>query len=328
MKDVMVWVEQRDNQLMDVSLEMLQKATELAAVLEGNVSAILIGNECKDLADELILYGASKVFLIEDSRLQLYQSGPYVRIAADIISEVSPEIVLIGGTSIGMDIASRVAARLRTGLTSHCVDLYIEKIEGKDQLVHIVPGWKGNMMLKIICPEHRPQMATVRPGVMERGKPDHSRKGEIVSVVHDMVDDDFKVKTLEMVHEEVEGISLDDADIVVSGGYGLYSAGGFKLVEELADAISGEVAGTRPAFDQGWIPESRMIGQSGKMVRPKLFVSIGASGAMHYTTGFSKSNVVVGIDKNPKAAIFGVADLGVVGDLEKIVPCLIEELKK
>ncbi|MEA1936049.1 MAG: electron transfer flavoprotein subunit alpha/FixB family protein [Thermodesulfobacteriota bacterium] len=328
MKDVMVWVEQRDNRLMDVSLEMLQKATELAAVLKENVSAVLIGNECKDLADELILYGASKVFLIEDSRLQLYQSGPYVRITADIISEVSPEIVLIGGTSIGMDIASRVAATLRTGLTSHCVDLYIEKIEGKDQLVHIVPGWKGNMMLKIICPEHRPQMATVRPGVMEKGEPDHSLRGEIVSINPDIRDGDFKAKTLEMVHEEVEGISLDDADIIVSGGYGLYSAGGFKLIEELADAINGEVAGTRPAFDQGWIPENRMIGQSGKMVRPRLFVSIGASGAMHYTTGFSKANVIVGIDRNPKAAIFNVSDLGVVGDLEKIVPCLIEELKK
>lgn len=328
MKDVMVWVEQRDNRLMDVSLEMLQKATELAAVLEGNVSAILIGNECKDLADELILYGASKVFLIEDSLLQLYQSDSYIRIVADIISEVSPGIVLVGGTSIGMDIASRVAARLRTGLTSHCVDLYIEKIEGKDQLVHIVPGWKGSMMLKIICPERRPQMATVRPGVMEKGEPDHSLRGEIVSISPDIRDDDFKAKTLGMVHEEVEGISLDDADIIVSGGYGLYSAGGFKLIEELADAINGEVAGTRPAFDEGWIPENRMIGQSGKTVRPKLFVSVGASGAMHYTTGFSKSRVIVGIDKNPKASIFNVSDLGVVGDLAKIVPCLIEELKK
>jgi len=326
MKNVVVLVEQGDNRLMDVSLEMLQKATKLAAVLGGNVSAILIGNQCKDLAEELILYGASKVFLIEDSRLQLYQSGPYIRITADIISDISPEIVLIGGTSIGMDIAPRVAAMLRTGLTSHCVDLYIEKIEGKDQLVHIVPGWKGNMMIKIICPERRPQMATVRPGVMEKGKPDYSRRGEIVSISPE-IRDDFKAKTLEMVCEGEER-SLDDADIVVSGGYGLYSAGGFELVEGLADAINGEVAGTRPAFDQGWIPESRMIGQSGKTVKPKLFVSIGASGAMHYTTGFSKSKVVVGIDKNPKASIFNVSDLGVVGDLEKIVPCLIEELKK
>lgn len=328
MKNVMVWVEQRDNRLMDVSLEMLQKATELAAVLKGNVSAVLIGNECRKMADEIIFYGASKVFLIEDPRLQLYQSDPYVRIATDIISEDSPEIVLIGGTSIGMDIAPRIAARLRTGLTSHCVDLYIEKIEGKDQLIHIVPGWKGNMMIKIICPECRPQMATVRPGVMEKGKPDPSRTGEVVPVIFDITDDSFKVRTLEMVHEEVAGMSLDDADIVVSGGYGLYSAGGFELIEKLAEAISGEVAGTRPALDQGWIPESRMIGQSGKTVRPKLFVSVGASGAMHYTTGFSKSRVIVGIDKNPKAAIFDVANLGVVGDLAKIVPCLIEELKK
>lgn len=328
MKDVMVWIEQRDNRVMDVSLEMLQKAKELAAVLEGNVSAILIGNECKKLADEIIFYGASKVFLVEDPRLQLYQSDPYVSIAADIISEAFPEIVLIGGTSIGMDIAPRVAARLRTGLTSHCVDLYIKKIEEKDQLVHIVPGWKGNMMIKIVCPECRPQMATVRPGVMEKGRPNPSRTGQIVSTIFDITDDSFKAKTLEMVHEQGEGSSLDDADIIVSGGYGFYSAGGFELLERLADTLNGEVAGTRPALDQGWIAEDRMIGQSGKTVKPILFLSIGASGAMHYTTGFSKSKVVVGIDRNPKAPIFNVADLGVVGDLEEIVPCLIEELKK
>jgi electron transfer flavoprotein alpha subunit len=328
MTDIVVWAEQRDNRLTEVSLEMLQKATELADTLKGAVSAILIGDCCRSLADKLIHYGAAKVYLIEDDRLGLYQSDVYAKVGSDILSEIAPEIVLIGGTSIGMDLAPRVAAKLKTGLTAHCVDLCVEKIEGKEQLVHVVPGWGGKMMVKIICPERRPQIVTVHPGVMEKGKPDPSRVGEVISLNPVIKDDDFKAKTLEIVTEEGEEGTLEGADIIVSGGFGLYSAGGFQLVEKLAEALHGEVAGTRPAFDQGWIPENRMIGQSGKAVSPRLLVSVGASGAMHYTTGFLKSNVIVAIDKNPNAPIFDVADLGIVGDLNKIVPCLIEEMKK
>jgi electron transfer flavoprotein alpha subunit len=328
MTDIVVWAEQRDNRLTEVSLEMLQKATVLSDTLKGVVSAILIGDHCRSLADKLIHYGAAKVYLIEDDRLGLYQSDVYAKVGADILSEIAPEIVLIGGTSVGMDLAPRVAAKLKTGLTAHCVDICVEKIEGKEQLVHVVPGWGAKMMVKIICPERRPQIVTVHPGVMEKGKPDYSRAGEVIPLNPLIKDDDFKAKTLEIVPEEGEEGTLEGADIIVSGGFGLYSAGGFQLVEKLAEALHGEVAGTRPAFDHGWIPENRMIGQSGKAVSPRLFVSVGASGAMHYTTGFLKSKAIVAIDKNPNAPIFDVADLGIVGDLNKIIPRLIEEIKK
>jgi electron transfer flavoprotein alpha subunit len=282
--EIIVWAEQRSGRLAEVSREMITKAVELAENLEGTVSSICIGDDCTLLGKELISYGADRVFLVEDSRLALYQSDVYAKIVADILFERGPDIVLVGGTSIGMDVAPRIAARLRTGLTAHCVDLYIETIDGKNQLVQVIPGWGGTMMVKIVCPEHRPQMATVRPGVMEKGQPDTSRKGEIVTVIPDFSEDDFGAKTLELVEEERKGGPLEDAETIVSGGFGLYSSGGFGLIRQLAHALQAEVAGTRPAFDHEWIAEDCLIGQSGKNVRPTLFVSIGASGAMHYTT--------------------------------------------
>jgi len=324
----MIWAEQRDYRLLDVSLEVLQKARDLSQIYKGRVSAVLIGENCGPLAEELVEYGASRVFAAEDSRLRLYQSEAYAKVLARILEDVKPEIVLIGGTTIGMDLAPAVAARLRTGLTAHCVDLYVEKIGDRDQLVQVVPGWGGNMMIRIICPEQRPQMVTVRPGVMEKGERKPGEKGEIVFLKPELREEDFLARAIEFVREQQGEKSLDDAEIIVSGGFGLYSAGGFGLVEELAGALGGEFAGTRPAFDEGWIPESRMIGQSGKTVKPKLFFSIGASGAVHYTTGFQKSRVIVAIDKNPKAPIFSIADLGIVGDVKKIVPVIIEKLKK
>ena len=328
MKQIVVWVEQRrDGGIADASLETLRKATDLAGNINGSVGAILIGGRCRAEAEELIRYGADRVWLVEDARLDLYQSDPYAKIAADIIAEAGPEIVLIGGTSVGMDLAPRVAAKLETGLTAHCIDLYIETIDGKDQLIQVVPGWGGQMMVKITCPDHRPQMATIRPGVMEKGTADRSRTGKIVPVKPAIQENDFRAKTLEMVKEEEQETPLEDAEIIVSGGFGLYGSEGFEPVERLAAALHGEVAGTRPAFDQGWIPESRMIGQSGKTVRPGLFVSVGASGAMHYTTGFLKAKVIVAIDRNPNAPIFDIADLGIADDLNRIIPCLIEQLE-
>jgi len=328
MKEVVVWAEIRNRRLTPVSLELIGKARELAERIGGSVSAVLLGHECAFLAQTIIVHGVSKVYVAEDPRLGLYQCDLYANVMYQILSKIRPEIVIIGGTSIGMDLAPRVAAKLRTGLTAHCVELYIEKIEGKDCLVQVVPGWSGNLMVRIICPERRPQMVTVRPGVFEPGRTDASRKGSVLPIIPDISENDIRARTLEFIPEETEGGSLDNAEIVVSGGFGLESAGGFGLIEALAEAVHGEVAGTRPACDKGWIPESRMIGQSGKTVKPKLFLSVGASGALHYTTGFHKSKVIVAIDKNPKATIFAVADLGIAGDLRKIVPCLIEAFEE
>jgi electron transfer flavoprotein alpha subunit len=328
MNEVVVWAELKEGRFLPVSLELLHKAEDLASQIKGSVSAVLMGYSCRPQAEELIHHGASRVFCVDDPVLQFYQSDLYPVILARLLAELSPEIVLIGGTSIGMDLSPRVAAKLRTGLTAHCVDLYIENRDGRDQLIQVVPGWGGNMLVKIICPDRRPQMATVRPGVLEAGRPDRDRKGVVIPVPAMVSERDIRARTIEFVRESAEDIALEDAERIVCGGFGLEAAGGFALIEDMARAIQGEVAGTRPAFDQGFIPESRMIGQSGKTVRPRLFISVGASGAIHYTTGFSKAKVIVGIDKNPKAPIFEICDLGIVGDLRKILPGLTEEFRK
>ena len=325
MKDILVWAEQRDGQLAGVALEILKKALDLAAILEGQVAAVVIGQECRQCAAELIAHGAGRVFVVEDSRLTLYQADACTKILCRLIGETRPGVVLMGGTSVGADLAPAVAARLGTGLTAHCTDLHIEAIDGRDQLVMVVPGWRGNMMVKIVCPEKRPVMATIRPGVMERGRPDPSRKGEIVAVSPDIYEEDFRARAVEMVRESEES-ELEQAKIIVSGGFGFYEAGGVALLDQLARVLGGVTAGSRPACDAGWIPESRMIGQSGRTVSPDLFVSIGASGAPHYSTGFAKSKLIVAIDKNPKAPVFDIADFGVVGDLKEIIPALLEEL--
>jgi electron transfer flavoprotein alpha subunit len=311
--------------LAGIAFEILRKALDLAMTLGGQVSAVVIGKECREGAAELIAHGAGRVFIVEDPRLGLYQADAFTKILCRLVGELCPGIVLLGGTSVGADLAPAVAARLGTGLTAHCTDLHIEAVDGRDQLVMVVPGWRGSMMVKIVCPEKRPVMATIRPGVLERGRPDPSRQGEIVAVSADIDEKDFRARTIEMVREAQES-SLEGAAIIVSGGFGFYEAGGVALLGQLARAIGGATAGSRPACDAGWIPESRMIGQSGKNVSPDLFITIGASGAPHYTTGFAKSKLIVAIDKNPKALIFEIADFGVAADLREIIPALIDEL--
>jgi len=325
--EVWVWAEQRNNQLMSVSLELLNKGAELSRELATGLTAVLIGDKVGKLTQELVDYGASKVYLIEDERLELYQSRVYARVIAELIKQHKPEIVLVGGTNIGMDLAPRVAAKVKTGLTAHCADVYIDEASDKAQLIAVVPGWGGSMMVKIACPEKRPQMVTVKPGVMDKPNKVEGRHGQIIKVEASITDADFKARTIEMVEEKASGIPLDEADIIVAGGWGLESVGSFELVEELAEVLGGAVGGTRPVVDKGWLPEERMIGSSGKTVSPNLFVSVGASGAMHFTTGFVKSKVILAIDKNPKAPIFEVCDLGIVGDLGKVGPCLVRELR-
>jgi len=310
-----------------VSLELLGKGQELARGLKGALAAVLIGDKVEGLAPELIAHGADKVYLAQDAQLRLYQSGPYARILADLIAQYQPEILLIGGTSLGRDLAPRVAAKARTGLTAHCVDLYIEEIEGKPQMVQVVPGWGGGLMLKILCPERRPQMATVTPGIMERPVRDEARQGEVIPVTPRVEAKDLRARTVEMMEEKVEGIPLEAADVVVAAGWGLYSMGGAEPAERLARLLGGAVAGTRPAVDKGWVPPERMIGQSGKTVKPRLFISLGASGAMHFTTGFLKSKTILAIDRNPQAPIFQICDVGIVGDLRDVLPVLEAKLK-
>jgi len=325
-RHILIWAEQNNGRPAGVSLEVLQKACELAGDSD-KVTAALIGEDCRDAASELVACGAARAFVCEDARLELYQADAYAKILTDLISQTRPSIVLMGSTCIGADLAPTVAARLGTGLTAHCTDLYFEFFDGREQLVMVVPGWQGNMMVKIICPERRPVMATIRPGIFERSRPDRSRKGEVATVKPEIDERDFRARTLERVMEGGES-SLEQACVIVSGGFGFFESKGFALLEELARAIGGISAGSRPAVDAGWIPDSRMIGQSGSTVSPELFISIGASGAPHYTTGFGKSKLIAAIDKNPKALVFDIADFGIVGDLNEVIPALIEELKR
>ena len=326
MNELWVWAEQRKGRLMRVSLELLSKGLELSNELKVELATILIGDKVQDLAQELVAHGAGKVYLIEDPRLELYQSDVYTRVISDLIKQHQPDILLLGGTTIGMDLAPRVAARVKTGLTAHCADLFIDKVDDKPILIACIPGWGDNMMLKIVCPQQRPQMATVKPGVMEKPARDEKREGQIIKVETEISDEEFKSQTIEIVEQELVGVPLEEADVVVAGGWGLNSVGSFKPVEELAEVLNGAVAGTRPAVDAGWVSVEQMLGSSGKTISPKLLISIGASGQMHFTTGFLKSRVVLAIDDSQKSPIFDICDIGMVGDLRKIVPCLLEEL--
>jgi electron transfer flavoprotein alpha subunit len=326
-----IWVigEQRLGRLEEVSLELLSKGTALSQRMGVALSAVLLGDEVEEIVRELIFHGAEKIYLLEDARLRYYQSEAYARLLAGVIKEHEPQVVLIGATEIGKELAPKVAAKLRTGLTAHCIDLYVGEVDAAPHLIHVVPGWGGNLVMHIICPQRRPQMATVKPGVLSKAVRDENRKGKIIRVKPDVRDKDFsRVETVEMVEEPPKGKSLESADVVVCGGWGMNALGDFSRVQELADILGGVVAGTRPAVDKGWVDGARMIGQSGKTVSPGLFVSLGASGAMHYTTGFMGSKVVLAVDHNPQAPIFQMADIGIVGDLREVLPCLIEELKK
>ena len=326
-----IWVigEQRLGRLEEISLELLSKGMALSQKMGVALSVVLLGDDLGEASWELIFHGAEKVYLLEDARLRYYQSEAYARLLANIIKEHEPQVVLIGATEIGKELAPRVAAKLRTGLTANCIDLYVGEVDDNPHLIHVVPGWGGNLVMHIICPQKRPQMATVKPGVLSKAVRDENRKGTIIRVKPDIGDKDFsRIETLEMIEESPKGKPLESADIVVCGGWGMNALGDFSMLQELADILGGVVAGTRPAVDKGWVEEARMIGQSGKTVSPGLFVSLGTSGAMHYTTGFMGSKVTLAVDQNPQAPIFQMADIGIVGDLREVLPCLIEELKK
>lgn len=325
--EIWVWVEQRNGKLMDVSLQTLGKGLELSQNISGKLSAVLIGDHVGDLAKELVSYGAQTVYLVSDPRLKYYQSNAYTRIISELINQYKPEIMLFGANSIGMDLAPAAAARVRTGLTAHCTDLSMDMIGDKPQLVASIPGFSGGMIVKISWDAKRPCMATLSSGTAEKPEKDESRQGVIVEVDYKAADEDLKIQTIEMVEKQSSAMPVEGAAVVVSGGKGIKSTEDIKLVKELAEILNAAVGGTRPALDAQWIAEDNLIGSSGKTISPKLFISIGASGAAHYTCGFLKSKYIIAINKDPQAPIFDVCDLGIQADLNEIVPYLIEELK-
>lgn len=265
--------------------------------------------------------------MAEDTQLRYYQAEAYTRIVADLIKEYEPEIFLLGSTDTDRDLAPRVAARGGIGLTAHCVDLRVEDRDGIPLLCQTVPGW-GDNRINIFCPGKQSQMVTVRPGTFDVPPQQNAKQAEVVRVTPRVVVRDFRAETVEVVELPAPVRPLEDSDIVIAAGWGMYSIGSMKPVEDLADSLGGDIGGTRPIVDKGWLPADRMIGQSGKTISPKLLISLGASGAMHFTSGFERAKFIVAADQNPDAPIFRVADIGIVGDLREVLPRLIREFRE
>lgn len=322
-KGVWVFAEQRNGELHDVGLELLAKAKEIAQQANTHVTAVLMGDNISSLAQTLINYGADSVLVADDPALEYYQVLAYTFVMEHLIRTHQPEVLLLGATAMGVELAPRVAARVKTGLSAHCIDL---KLDDKGQLLQVVPGWEGGVIATIACPDHRPQMATVMPGAMKSLTPTQ-RKGQIIEVDVDLPDKDPGYEVLEVTIKKPQGAPLEKADVVVAGGFGIGSKQNWEMVEDLAGVLGGAVGATRPAIDEGWAEERQMIGQSGKTVRPTLYIGLGISGVMHHVVGMDQSKTIVSINTDPKADIAEVSDVIVVEDFKKIIPRLIQEIQ-
>ncbi|MDD2551488.1 MAG: electron transfer flavoprotein subunit alpha/FixB family protein [Dysgonamonadaceae bacterium] len=324
-KDVYVFVEQRENKIQSVAIELLGKARELADELGEKVVAVLLGYNIQSKAKELIAYGADKVLCVEDDALEYYMTEPYTQAITQIVKSRNPDIFLFGATTIGRDLGPRLSARIGTGLTADCTGLAISE---EKELLMTRPAFGGNLMATIICKEHRPQMSTVRPGVMRTKPKDETRQGEIEMVKVDFDKSKFKVRILENVKEEKSLIDITQADILVSGGRGVGCVEGFEALSDLAKVLGAEVSASRAMVDAGLIPQERQVGQTGKTVRPDVYFALGISGAVQHLAGMEESEYIIAVNKDKGASIFNVADLGIVGDLNQIVPALTRRLKK
>lgn len=323
-----VWVfcEQRKGEIQAVVYELLGEGKKLADKLRQQLCAVLLGNDVKDKIDELFFRGADKVYLVDSSELGDYKDDPYTEVLTDLIREFKPAIVLTGATSIGRSLIPRVAVKLRTGLTADCTGLDIDKAKGL--LVQTRPAFGGNIMATIVCPNHRPQMATVRHKVMKEAGVDRSRKGEVVEVKPKRSHLVSRTELLDVVEELEQTVNLAEADIIVSGGRGLGGQDNFRLIQDFALALGGAVGASRAAVDSGWIPYSHQVGQTGRTVSPKLYIACGISGAIQHLIGMQSSEIIVAINKDPDAPIFKVATYGIVGDLFEVVPELTKKFKE
>lgn len=323
-KNVYVFCEQREGKLQNVALELLGEAHKLAADLNQEVYAILLGHDIKGLSKDLIAHGADKVLIVDDKCLETYTTEPYAQAIYQIITNYKPSIVLIGATTIGRDLGPRLSARVTTGLTADCTKLEISE---EKELLSTRPAFGGNLMATIICPDHRPQMSTVRPGVMKAMDRDDNRKGEVIEVKVNFDESKFKVKVIKTVKSEGKLVDISEAKILVSGGRGVGSKEGFEMLGELAKVLKGEVSSSRACVDAGIIGHERQVGQTGKTVRPDLYLACGISGAIQHLAGMEESELIIAINKDKYAPIMSVADLGIVGDVNKIIPLLTERLK-
>ena len=335
-KGVAIFAQQVDNKLSSIAFELIGKAHELAADLGTDVTAVVLGKGIANLADELGEYGADKVVVIDDPALETYRTEPYAQALTAYINEYKPEIMLVGATAIGRDLGPTVSARVQTGLTADCTSLEIgdfplqpkEGVEQKhNQLLMTRPAFGGNTIATIACPDNRPQMATVRPGVMQKLEKVAGRKAEVINFNPEIKPNNRFVEILNVVKNVTSTVDIMDAKILVSGGRGVGSAENFKLLDDLAEVLGGTVSCSRAVVDAGWKPKDLQVGQTGKTVRPNVYFAIGISGAIQHTAGMEESDIIIAINKDETAPIFDVADYGIVGDLNKILPALTEALK-
>ena len=324
-KNVYVFVEQREGVIQNVGLELLGKARELADALNEKVYAMLLGHDLTTQAQECIAYGADTVLRVDAPELATYVTEPYAQAIYQIIRDNKTSIVLFGATTIGCDLGPRLSARVETGLTADCTGLEIS--EDRDLLM-TRPAFGGNLMATIICKEHRPQMSTVRPGVMRMGQRDDNRKGTIEDVKINFDKSKFRVRVLETVKQTKNLVDITEAHVLISGGRGVGNAEGFDMLRAMANTIGAEVSASRAMVDAGVLGHERQVGQTGKTVRPDLYFAMGISGAIQHLAGMEESEYIIAINKDKFAPIFNVADLGIVGDVRKIVPLLTEKLKR
>lgn len=344
-KNVWVFAEQRHGKLMNVALELVGEGRKLSREIseDTKVCAILVGDKVEALKDELYAYGADCVYLLEDPLLKEYTTDGYAKAMTDAINEYKPEIVLFGATHIGRDLAPRVAARLNTGLTADCTRLdinvakymdYLEanttaNLKGLDRedqskgLKQTRPAFGGNLMATIVTPNTRPQMATVRPGVMAKREKEEGATGELIRANVKIAPEDINVEVLEVVKAAKEIVSLTDAKIICSGGRGLGGPEGFKLIEEFAKTVGGVVGASRAAVDAGWIDQSHQVGQTGTTVKPEIYFACGISGAIQHQAGMQTSKIIVAINKDPECPMMKLADYAIEGDLKKVIPEII-----
>ena len=336
-KGVFVFAQQVDNVISNIAYELIGKGQELAKDLGVEVTAVLVGSDVKGLADQLAEYGADKVIVVDDPELKEYRTEPYTHAIASVIKEFKPEIFLIGATAIGRDLGPRVCARIHTGLTADCTKLDIgdfpmNPVPGREtkhnQLLMTRPAFGGNTIATIACPDFRPQMATVRPGVMQKAPKEAGKKAVVTEFNPGFTKNNKYVDILEVVKAVSNTVDIMDAKILVSGGRGVGSPENFKILDDLAEAIGGTVSCSRAVVDAGWKPKDLQVGQTGKTVRPNVYFAIGISGAIQHLAGMEESDIIVAINKDESAPIFDVADYGVVGDLNKIVPMLTEKIKE
>jgi electron transfer flavoprotein alpha subunit len=323
-KGIWVFAEQREGKVAQVAFELLGAGRKLAEKRKCSLSAVLLGTDNNE-ADELIRWGADSVYLAQNESLKQFNDEPYASLLCSLIKKHKPEIVLAGATPIGRSFIPRVAARLSTGLTADCTSLDIDDDTG--DLLQIRPAFGGNIMATILCPNRRPQIATVRPRVMKKGDYDEGRKGEVIDV--DSGPTESRTQVLDSIKEVSEvTVNLQEADIIVSGGRGMGGPDGFKLLEELAHVLDGAVGASRAAIDEEWMPYSHQVGQTGKTVCPKVYIACGISGAVQHLVGMQSSDIIIAINKNPEAPIFNVASYGIVGDVFEVVPILIKKIKE